>query len=156
MKLKAKGTPVNNAGVYKAEIENISYYKDDEGNLIQNHEGENALEFDIKISKDKSIRELFWWGGSSMFRLRKLLKAIGVDTSEGAVDADEAIGIPFWLVIKEIKTYEGDTLVESKSVLADFVKASSKKPAFSLDDLVEEIREEVAEEPEEELEEDGF
>lgn len=157
MKVKAIGNPGTKAGVYKAKIEDIRYHKDEDGNLIENSEGENGLEFDFKCDKGILVKEIFWWGASSMFKLRKLLRSVGVNTSEGAVPATEAIGEELWLCVKEIITYEDNKVSETKSVLFDFVNINEPKPSFSKEELTISINEESIEEPEQEVEEEeGF
>ena len=154
MKIKAtNGKPQYKAGVYKSKVEDSRYYKNEKGELQEDTKGNYAIDFDFRTEKGQLIQKRFWLSPNQMYILRKFLKAIEVDNSEGAIPASETHGKEFWMVVKETVIYEGEEEVSRESTISDYINIKEDRPSSK--DLLTEIKEEAAEEPEE-LEEDDF
>ena len=70
-----------------------------------------------------------------MWRIRKLLKAIGIDNSVGAVPAKDAIGKTLWLFVREETFTRNGAAVEKQLTNFDFRKhiPDTDKPAIKGD-----------------------
>ena len=110
-------------GIYLAKILSIEPNVDKDGKDIKSQKGYSSLKVTLEDQKSKGkFTDIIYYGGEKVqWVLDGLMKAIGVDNTQGGVSKEQAIGQEVFLILQQTNYVDA----EGKQIMKDNGKPKS-------------------------------
>jgi len=119
-----KGGDWLDAGVHNVTIADITYAKDDQGQVKKSKAGNPCLIIKFADGSGKTHEEQFWLKDGKNWVFDRAMKAIGADNTQGPLKKDAALGKRLWISIRnDYKTTQDGTIIVKDSGYFKFYRS---------------------------------